>query len=72
MLNRANGYEWVQCWKCGHKLFRADSFCPDTGKGIALLEAKCHSCKALNSIVISSNEIKVHPIEVGEEEANNG
>ena len=63
MLNRTNEYEWVRCCNCGHKLFRADAFCPESEKALVVMEAKCHSCGSVNSIVISGRKIKVEKVD---------
>lgn len=40
--------EWAKCGECGHKLFKI------TGK-VNGIEIKCHSCKAINSDILSDN-----------------
>lgn len=44
---------WILCAKCGHKLGRVigdkSSITPNSSLGSqAIIEIKCHSCKALN------------------------
>lgn len=45
---------WILCAKCGHKLARvlcdikSHNTIP-TGRSGAIIEIKCHSCKALNT-----------------------
>lgn len=44
---------WILCAKCGHKLARVidykSSIIPNSSLGSrAIIEIKCHSCKALN------------------------
>lgn len=44
---------WILCAKCGHKLARVigdkSSITPNSSLGSrAIIEIKCHSCKALN------------------------
>ena len=44
---------WIICGKCGHKLARVigdkSSITPNSTLGSrAIIEIKCHSCKALN------------------------
>lgn len=44
---------WIICGKCGHKLARVidykSSITPNSPLGSrAIIELKCHSCKALN------------------------
>lgn len=45
---------WILCAKCGHKLGRVigdkSSITPNSSIGSrAIIEIKCHSCKALNT-----------------------
>ena len=57
-------YEWVRCWNCGRKLFRANSFCPEDEKvrTLVAMETKCHGCRAINDIIISNKGIEVKEV----------
>lgn len=43
-----NNETWIRCQQCGHKLLRVID-----AKG-SLIEIKCHSCKAINEIVLTN------------------
>ena len=59
-------YEWVRCWNCGRKLFRADSFCPEDEKVRTpiSMEIKCHGCRAINEILISGRGFVVKEVHI--------
>lgn len=43
--------EWFRCSECGHRLGKAVGVWPDA-QAMPALEVKCHSCKALNYIMV--------------------
>lgn len=55
---------WVICAKCGHKLARTTPPAEgnggrnEQGKTAQKIEFKCHTCKALNELVINKEEQK--------------
>lgn len=55
---------WVICAKCGHKLARTtppaegNGGRTEQGKTAQKIEFKCHTCKALNELVINKEEQK--------------
>lgn len=51
---KRNG-EWFQCAQCGHKLGRATGSWPEY-QAMPAIEIKCHSCKALNHIMVGGRK----------------
>ena len=44
---------WVYCPNCRHKLFLVD-----LNNSFVRMEIKCHSCKAIDSVVVSNQKIR--------------
>ena len=51
MTARIDKDRWIRCAECGHKLGRAVGEWGDR-QSFPAIEVKCHSCKALNYIMI--------------------
>lgn len=49
---RQSADDWIRCKYCGHKLMRV------VDKSLARIETKCHSCKAINEIIIKTVEAR--------------
>lgn len=50
-MQKSPNDNWVRCKNCGHKLMRVVS------EGGIKVETKCHSCKTVNEIIISTRSL---------------
>lgn len=52
---RIDKEKWVRCGQCGHKLGKALGVWSEI-QAMPALEVKCHSCKAINYIMIGGQK----------------